>query len=75
MIKKTKHRKKLLLLLLILLWSSVEPRWWGSDLLFSPGPVSDHPEMNGSRDRVVLFQVDFWEDVVGVDRLIGNISN
>ena len=48
---------------LLLLLGASESWWWGSDLTSSARSVADMTVMDGSRDAVVLLQVNLEENV------------
>jgi len=60
---------------LLLLLGTSESWWWGSDLSSSARSVADVTVMDGSRDAVVLLQVNLWDGVVLVDRSLGKITH
>ena len=62
-----------MLLFLQNLLPGAEPWWRGSNSLVGSTPVSDNPQVNSGRDRVVLFVVDFWQSVVVINGSLAQI--
>merc|ERR1712137_542696 len=68
-------RKNLLLLLVVVLGSGAPSRRWGSDSLVGGTSVTDDPQVDSGRDRIVLLVVDLGQGIVVVDRGLAQVTH